>query len=87
MGEQRLTEVTKSPAARVATVIGLFAAGLALVMTVGMVIVALGGYSSEVLQMCLLIWVLSLTTVFVVTRYLKNLAAAQEPDEGTSPGQ
>lgn len=72
MGEQRLTDVTKSPAARVATVVGLGAAVIALVMTVAMVIVALGGYSTEVLQLCLLIWVLSLTTVFIVTRYLKR---------------
>lgn len=87
MGDQRLTDVTKSPAARIATVVGLAAAALALIMTIAMVIVALGGYSTAALQMCLLIWVLSLTTVFVVTRYLKSIAAAQESDDGTSSGQ
>lgn len=71
MGKQRLTETTKGPVRRTVTVIGLIAAGLALVMTVAMVVVALGGFSESALRLCFLVWVLSLFTVFGVTRYLK----------------
>ncbi len=88
MGKQRLTDTTKGPAARFATIVGLVAAAVALIMTIAMVIVALGGYSTSVLRMCLLIWVLSLFLVFGVTHYLKSVAANQAPlDEGTDSGQ
>lgn len=78
MGEQRLTEVTRGPAARLATILGLLAAGFAIVMTVAMVVIAIGGYSSAALQLAIVLWILSLATVFTVTRYLKLLIERQE---------
>ena len=72
MGKERLTSTTKGPLRRTVTIVGLVAAALALIMTIAMVVVALGGYSSSALRMCFLVWVLSLFTVFGVTRYLKS---------------
>ena len=65
MAKDRLTEVTKGPVRRTVTIIGLVAAALALIMTIAMVVVALGGFPSSVLRVCFLVWVLSLYGVRV----------------------
>ena len=72
MSKNRLTATTKGPVRRAVTIVGLVAAALALIATIAMVIVALGGYSGSALRICFLVWVLSLFTVFGVTRYLKS---------------
>jgi hypothetical protein len=67
----------------VVTIVGLVAAGLASLMTIAMVVVALGGFSGSALRLCFLVWVLSLFTVFGVTRYLKSGEDSLPRDEST----
>ena len=72
MSEDLLTATAKGPVRRAVTIVGLLAAALARLATIAMVVVALGGYSGSALRICFLVWVLSLFTVFGVTRYLKS---------------
>ena len=57
---------------RAITFVALIAAGLALVMTLVMVVAALSGWSSSALRTSVLIWILSLLVVFGATQYLKS---------------
>ena len=71
MTKPLLTEATRGPLRRTITVVALIAAGLALVSTVAMVIVALGGYSSDVLRAWFITWLASLIITFVGARLLR----------------
>lgn len=85
MGNPVLTDATRGPARRAITIVALVAAATALIMTIGLVVVALAGFSSDVLRMCFLIWIISLGIVFGATRLLK---VPEEPpsDDQPSPG-
>lgn len=71
MTKPLLTQATRGPLRRTITVVSLLAAGLALVSTVAMVIVALGGYSSDVLRAWFIAWLASLIITFVGARLLR----------------
>lgn len=71
MARQFLTDATRGPMRRTITVVALLAAGLALVLTVAMVVVALTGMSTSTLRICFLAWILSLGVVFAATRLLR----------------
>ncbi|NQU37266.1 MAG: hypothetical protein HQ526_06655 [Actinobacteria bacterium] len=71
MGKPVLSEATRGPARRAITIVALGAAATALIMTVGLVVVALAGFSSDVLRICFLIWIISLGIVFGATRLLR----------------
>ena len=80
MGKPVLTDATRGPGRRVVTIIALVAAATALIMTIGLVVVALAGYSSDVLRICFLIWLISLGIVFGATRLLR---LPEEPPSDT----
>jgi pheromone shutdown protein TraB len=71
MGKPVLSEATRGPARRVITVVALVAVVTALLMTIGMVVVAFAGYSSDVLRICFLVWLVSLGIIFAATRLLR----------------
>jgi hypothetical protein len=71
MARRWLSDATRGPVRRVITIISLVAAGVALVMTVGMVVVALTGMSTDTLRICFTAWVLSLFIVFGGTWFLR----------------
>ena len=81
MGKPVLTDATRGPARRAITIVALVAAATALIMTIGLVVVALAGFSSDVLRMCFLIWIISLGIVFGATRLLK---VPEEPTDEDS---
>ncbi len=81
MGKPVLSDATRGPARRVITIVALLAAATALIMTVGLVVVALAGFSSDVLRMCFLIWIISLGIVFGATRLLRVPEEPQYEDE------
>lgn len=67
----KLTEATQGPARRALTYLGLFAAVVAVITTIGMVIAALGGAPGNVIVGCFVTWVISLVIVFAITRLLR----------------
>lgn len=72
MSNGKLTEPTRGPVRRPLTIIALVAAVLALVMTPAVLLSAFGVLPPSLLGTFVVIWVLSLTVVVAVTRYLKS---------------
>jgi len=67
----QLTDATQGPSRRALTYLGLFAAVVAVVTTIAMVIAALGGWPGNVIVGCFVAWAVSLLIVFTVTRLLR----------------